>query len=176
MNSMPAAYAVNARQSRTPDRRGRSAPELLAVVAADVADAVNAAGGLIFDRVSAGWRVAVYLESPGDDRPLRILGAGAHPLPGDSRNEPQWPDILLVAADVHERNTAARRFVAAACRSHGTKVAVWSEIRSSDTPTGIGWMDHRLSAAAQAFKVHAVRAAGLMPPVSLTESFRRRER
>lgn len=177
MNSVSMAYAEKTRQSRTPDKRGRSAPDRLAVVAADVADAVNAAGGLIFDRASAGWRVAVYLESPGDDRPLRILGADAHPLTDDVRSEPEWPDTLVVAADVGERNTAARRFIAAACRCQGTDVAVWSEIRASEATTEIGRVDHRLSAAALAFKVHAMSAAGLTShPVSPTESFRRRER
>lgn len=63
MNTVAKACDDRLRQSRTPSKRGRPTPQKLAVLAADVADAVNAAGGLIFDRVSAGWRVEVYLEA-----------------------------------------------------------------------------------------------------------------
>lgn len=159
-----------------PKERGRPEPDKLAVLAADVADAVNAAGGVIFDRVSAGWRVAVYLEAPGDDRPLRILGAEAHPLPGDLDDESEWPDFVLVAADVHGRNTDVRRFIATAVRSRRAAVAVWESDRPSEPEKSSGRVDHRLSTAAQAFKAHAICAAGLTSQVSPTESFRNRGR
>ena len=45
------------------------------MVAPSVADAVQFAGGWLFDHVMAGWDVTVAVSDPKDVRPLRILGA-----------------------------------------------------------------------------------------------------
>ena len=47
----------------------------LDVVAPTVLDAVQFAGGWIFDRVMAGWDVTVLIADGADVRPLEILGA-----------------------------------------------------------------------------------------------------
>jgi hypothetical protein len=56
------------------------------VVTANVADAVMAIGGLIFDRAMAGWDVSVVVQADPDrgidDRPIRILGAKIGDLAG----------------------------------------------------------------------------------------------
>jgi hypothetical protein len=145
MNVASEADGEKARHSHTANKRGRPAPNRLAVVAADVADAVNGAGGLIFDRVTAGWRVEVYLEEQGDERPLRILGVVSHPLPIASNDLTEWPDAVLVA---------------------------WKDDRSAGSDVLI---EHRLSAAAQAFKAQAMAAAGLTPLTSPIETFRNRD-
>ena len=47
----------------------------LDVVAPTVLDAVQYAGGWVYDRVMAGWDVTVLVANDDDVRPLKILGA-----------------------------------------------------------------------------------------------------
>ena len=47
------------------------------VVNQSVAEAVRHAGGLIFDRSRAGWRVRVVIDDAANSRALSILGACA---------------------------------------------------------------------------------------------------
>jgi hypothetical protein len=46
----------------------------LCVVARDVGELVDLAGGWICDRILAGWDVSVAVSEPRDLRPLQILG------------------------------------------------------------------------------------------------------
>src|SRR3984885_16045374 len=46
----------------------------LDVVGVSPADVVRSAGGWLYDRVRAGWQVAVLLPPHSDTRPLQILG------------------------------------------------------------------------------------------------------
>lgn len=138
-------------------------------MAVDAADSVSAAGGLIFDSVRAGWIVDVYLESPGDERALHILGADSAGIPELFEFEPAWPDAVFLSAVVHERHRGVQRLVAATIRRHATEIGVWG-----GTVTGLdaeASSEHRLSTAARAFKPHAMNAAGLSPVESGIESF-----
>lgn len=47
----------------------------LDVIAVGTGDVVHAAGGWLYDRVTAGWKVKVLLPHGCDTRPLRVLGA-----------------------------------------------------------------------------------------------------
>ena len=172
MNVVPTMHDTGARQ--LPSSRGRPTPPKLVVVAADVADTVSAAGGFIFDSVRAGWTVEVYLETIGDDRALRILGVAACALAAGLDFESEWPDTLYVAAALHERNGAVRR-IADATRRRGGDLVGWGDEwpTPADVDTSI---EHRLSSAAQAFKVYAMKAAGVTPQVSPTEPFRSGQR
>jgi len=139
------------------------------VVAVDTADAVSAAGGLIFDSVRAGWIVEIYLEAPGDERALNILGANGVGLPELFEYEPAWPEAVFLSAVMHERHRGVQRLVATSIRRHVTEIGVWG-----GTVTGLGaevGRKHHLSTAARAFKPHAMKAVGLPPFARDTESF-----
>lgn len=157
------------RLSAQPSARGRATPCKLIVVAADPADAVSAAGGLIFDSVRAGWIVEIYLEAPGDQRALHILGANGVELPEIFEYEPAWPDAVFLSAVMHERHRGVQRLVAMSIRQHVTDIGVWGgTVTGLDADAG---SEHRLSTAARAFKPHAMNAAGLPPFASDIESF-----
>ncbi len=151
--------------------RGRATRHRLTVLAADAVDAVTGAGGLIFDRVSSGWEVEVYLATPSDERPLQILGVGSDILPCAYGTPTEWPDALIIAGELYKGNTNVRRFFAAASCSHLTEVAIWGGEWPAELAPGVGRVEHRLSTAARAFKMHAMDAAGVAPQVKPTESF-----
>lgn len=160
-----------ARQARG-SSRGRATPHKLLVLGVDTADIVSAAGGLVCDSVRAGMQVEVYLETPGDGRALQILGVGASILPDAFAFEPEWPDAVYFAAALHERNRGVRRLITEATRRRAD-VALWG----GNWPAGnesTTCTEHRLSSAAQAFKSHAMKAAGVLPGTAPVESFRRR--
>lgn len=151
----------------------------LMVLATDCADAVAAAGGLIFDRVGAGWDVQIYLEQahePADDRALQILGIRKR-LPTLDIAPDRWPDFILVSAKMYADNTAVRRLFGVAARRPRTEVAIWGGEWPTGLEPGIGGVEHRLSVAAKAFKSHALTAVGLPETMaSETESFRNGKR
>jgi hypothetical protein len=55
-----------------------------------------------------------------------------------------------------------------------TEVTLWGESGAGGLERGVESVDHVLSAAARAFKSHALRAAGVDEPVGTVETFRRR--
>jgi hypothetical protein len=141
----------------------------LVVVAVDSADCVSAAGGLIFDSVRAGWIVEIYLESPGNERALHILGATGVGLPEVFDFEHAWPDAVFLSAVMHDRHRGVQRLVATSIRRHVSTIGVWGgSVTGLDAVAG---SEHRLSTAARAFKPHALSAAGLPSGVSDIESF-----
>jgi len=168
------AFAKDGRESgqprALPTARGRATPCRLVVVAVDGADAVSAAGGLIFDSVRAGWNVEIYLESPGDDeRALQILGASGLGLPEVFEFDASWPDAVFLSAVMHERHRSVQLLVATSIRRHISDIGVWGgPVTGLDSDAVSG---HRLSTAARAFKPHAMNAAGLPPVVCDVESF-----
>ena len=105
--------------------RGRATRHRLAVLAADAADAVTAAGGLIFDRVSAGWDVRVFLAECSDPRSLHILGVDARELSEGITSADPWPDAIVVAAELYADEVRVRRYVGTASRHHCSEVAMW---------------------------------------------------
>jgi hypothetical protein len=152
--------------------RGRATPHRLCVFADDAADAVTAAGGLIFDRVSAGWDVQVFLAERTDRRPLQILGVYARELAEGIESATVWPDAIVVAAELYAHQVRVRRYVGTASRQHLTEVAIWGGDWPATLDPGIGLVEHRLSLAARAFKVHAMAAAGVPPQLTSSEPFR----
>ncbi|MFE6861906.1 hypothetical protein [Nocardia sp. NPDC057668] len=135
----------------------------LDVVAANIADVVEHAGGWLFDRASAGWEVSVLVdELTDDDRPMRILGAEVLDLKAvlDSGGSGRQPHAIAIAADVIDRDARTGEGLRLAMADGGIQVVGW----------GAGWpanafpvdpVLHRLSAAARVFKAQALTAAGL---------------
>ena len=151
--------------------RFRATRPRLVVEAEDVLDAVTAAGGLIFDRASAGWEVEVRLVSCEDDRPLRILGVQPTDVANGSAAEEDTADALIVAASMLRSNEAAGTRFLAAASADTAELAVWGGEWPRGLQQGIGPVEHRLSLSAQAFKLHALKAAGVAPERCTTESF-----
>jgi hypothetical protein len=164
------------RQARgAPPSLGRATPHKLLVLGFDTADMVSGAGGLVCDSVRAGLRVEVCLETIGDERALQILGVRARPLPDRFHFDPEWPDAVVFAAALHERNQVVRRLLADATRRRRSDVAGWGGTWPIEPDAGIS-IEHQLSSAARAFKLHAMNASGIAAHVSPTEPFRSGQR
>jgi hypothetical protein len=78
-----------------------------------------------------------------------------------------------VAADVFNANKRIRQSVVVALERGLTEVTLWGDTLPPELHRRVGEVEHRLSAAARAFKSHALSAAKL-PPASIadTERFR----
>jgi hypothetical protein len=149
----------------------------LDVVAADVADVVKFAGGWLFDRAMAGWDVAVLVADHPDERPLQILGVEIVDLEyalATAGDRPA-PQTLAAAADLFGCDSRVRQGVVQALDQGATEVTLWGETWPAELDDSVGLVEHRLSAAAQAFKAQAL-AAAAMPQASigLVETFRSR--
>lgn len=134
----------------------------LDVMASSVLDAVESAGGWLYDRRTAGWRVTVLLPGGEEDvRPLRILGVDILPF---GPTEISWeqrphPQGLAIAADLFHRDPRAMQDAFRALEQSRPEVVMWG----GDWPYGLihsdGEIHHELSRAASAFKYHAISAA-----------------
>ena len=149
----------------------------LDVVAADVADVVRFAGGWLFDRAMAGWDVTVLVADHPDERPLQILGARIidleYALATVGHRPP--PQTLAVAADLFDCDPRVREGVLQALDQGATEVTLWGQNWPAELDSHVGLVQHRLSAAAQAFKAHACAAAALSPiAIEPIETFRSR--
>ncbi|NQE68197.1 hypothetical protein NG2371_02653 [Nocardia gamkensis] len=133
----------------------------LDVVASSVADAVEHAGGWLFDRAAAGWNVTVLVADMSDTRPLRILGAKVVPLESALAPSGEWrrPDALAAGANICADDRRARRGLLEALDDGGVEVVVWGEGWPSLSGHRVDPVLHRLSIAARAFKAQALHAA-----------------
>jgi hypothetical protein len=149
----------------------------LDVVATDVADVVRFAGGWLFDRAMAGWDVTVLVADHPDERPLRILGVQIldleHALATVGHRPP--PQTLAAAADLFDCDPRVRQGVLQALDQGATEVTLWGQTWPVELDSQVGLVEHRLSAAAQAFKGQALAAAGISAPeIGRIEVFRSR--
>jgi hypothetical protein len=146
----------------------------LDVVGSSPADVVRSAGGWLYDRVRAGWEFAVLLPPHSDTRPLQILGVYVADL--DSQIPPTSTECgargLAVSADMFASDIRIRQEVLKALDRWMTEVTLWHD----GWPLAVGHrtttVQHVLSAAARAFKRHALIAAGISDPVGPTETLR----
>jgi hypothetical protein len=149
----------------------------LDVVAADVADVVRFAGGWLFDRAMAGWDVTVLVADHPDDRPLRILGVQILDLEqalASAGHRPP-PQTLAAAADLFDCDSRVRQGVVQALDQGATEVTLWGQSWPADLDDSVGLVQHRLSAAAQAFKAQALAAAAIsVESIEPVETFRSR--
>ncbi len=145
----------------------------LDIVAPTVLDAVRFAGGWIYDRVTAGWDVTVLVGSDESVRPLQILGADTIDLESvlASWQERPHPQTVAVAADLFGRDERVRAGVLGALEQGATEVTLWGQNLPPELDSSVDSVQHRLSAAARAFKAQALAAAGVGEPVAHTETF-----
>jgi hypothetical protein len=147
----------------------------LDVVAPTVLDAVKFAGGWVYDRVMAGWDVTILIAGDEDVRPLEILGAEVRDLESvlESWEDRPHPQTVAVAADIFGSDSRVRQHVLNALDQGATEVTLWGERLPAELNDSVDSVQHRLSAAARAFKGHALAAADAAEaPVDHTETFR----
>jgi hypothetical protein len=149
----------------------------LDVVAADVADVVRFAGGWLFDRAMAGWDVTVLVADHPDERPLQILGAQIldleYALATVGHRPP--PQTLAAASDLFDCDSRVRQGVLQALDQGATEVTLWGQTWPVELDSHVSLVEHRLSAAAQAFKAQALAAAGIsLASAGPVEMFRSR--
>jgi hypothetical protein len=147
----------------------------LDVVAADVVDVLKFAGGWLFDRAMAGWDVTVLLADHLDERPLQILGVRTvdleYALASAGLRPP--PQTLAAAADLLDCDSRVRQGVVQALDQGAIEVTWWGEAWATELDDSVGLVQHRLSAAAQAFKAQALAAAAMpVDSIGLVETFR----
>jgi hypothetical protein len=155
------AAGVGPIDSATPSAAGILRYQLN-VVASTTADVVRSAGGWLYDSARAGWDVNVLVADGGDPRPLSILGASALDLDGDflsTVRSASRGEALAVSADLLDADARVRDEIVRVLKRGITEVTVWG----TQWPAGFGRqgdsVQHRVSAAARAFKSHALVAA-----------------
>jgi hypothetical protein len=145
----------------------------LRVTASDVADVVRSAGGWMYDRVRAGWRVTVLIPSDSDIRPLQILGVRALPFENEYHEaRTSSPAAFEVPSEVVERDARVGREIQRALLRGTTEVTFWGKPSPHDLDCRIGEVRYRLSGAARAFKTQALITTSPGHPVAgPTEEF-----
>jgi hypothetical protein len=150
----------------------------LDVVAPDVGDVIQSAGGWLFDRAMAGWDVNVLVTDECDARPLQILGARTLGFDSaiESIDKGQSSHALAVAVETFRMQARIRETVVAAL-DRGVEVTLWGDKWPPELDHRVDAVQHRLSSAARAFKAHALAAASLAhDAVRPTERYRSRGR
>lgn len=143
------------------------------VVGRSVLDVVTAAGGWLYDRATAGWDVTVMIRGNCEDfedfedtdtRPLQILGARVLDLASVLKQWQQWPhpQTIAVCAALFDGHAQVRQGVLDALEHSSTEVTLWGAV-PTELHRDVDTRQHRLSAAARAFKAQALRAAGVDP-------------
>jgi hypothetical protein len=148
----------------------------LDVVAPTVLDAVKSAGGWIYDRAMAGWDVTILIDGDEDVRPLEILGAEVRDLESvlASWQERPHPQTIAVAADLFASDGRVHGHVVKALDQGATEVTLWGDRLPAELNSSVDSVQHKLSAAARAFKAQALAAASDsdVAGVGGTETFR----
>jgi hypothetical protein len=154
-------------------------PRLVAI-APTAGEAVECAGGWLFDQVLAGWDVTVITPDLADRRPLRILGVRDHPLDSALSYNADGSCLSAIAlpAAMLAADEQVRAMVLAAVETGLPELRVWgaADSAAADLGSHAGPVSHRLSAAARAFKAQALVAAAICGEgPAETEVFRRGE-
>jgi len=163
-----------------PSRRGSRIPAgypcgyRAEVLACDIEDLVQSAGGWLFDQITAGWTVNVWTTDPFDIRPLQILGVpavSADPCAGSTAG---MRCLLAVSAAFLGSNARAQEAVMTAMDDGNNEVLLWGDVLPVFLHPHVRSDEHRLSNAARVFKAQALRAASLpYEHVSVSETLYR---
>jgi hypothetical protein len=131
----------------------------LHVIAATMADVVRSAGGWLCDRARAGWDVNVLTADRHDPRPLTMLGASALDLDSDFASLVKHASpggAIAVSGDLLRTDGRVRQDILRVLKRGLTEVTVWGESWPAEFGRQVDPVEHRLSAAARAFKAHAM--------------------
>jgi hypothetical protein len=144
--------------STEPTRLPISRPDLryrLVVVASSAVDVVDSAGGWLFDRAMAGCDVTAVLTERTDERALQILGlktVAFDDAPKLCDNE----SVLVVSADLYRTDARVQEAVLDVLDADLTNLVMWGERWPQEFDGLGGYVHHRLSIAARAFKAQAL--------------------
>lgn len=135
----------------------------LCVVADDVRELVELAGGWMCDRVLAGWDVSVAISEPHDLRPLQILGITTLVTYDqvESVNEGSRTASIAVVPGIFENNEHVRGEVLQAFERRATEVTFCGPAIPDELRGQLERRPYRLSNVARAFKAHALAAAAV---------------
>jgi hypothetical protein len=149
----------------------------MTAIAPSAAEAVQYAGGWLFDQAMAGWDVTVVTAEDGDPRPLDILGVRARNFDVVFAAPVLGPCLQAIAlrTDLYHDDERVRRLVLAAAETGRAEIRLWGEVWPADFDGSGDPVSHRLSLAARAFKAQALAAANLSGAPTETEVFRRGE-
>ena len=142
----------------------------LDVVASDVLDVVSRVGGWLFDMRMAGWNVgvafAVAPTGPDDHRALRVLGLKTVELTelwptatGGPGRGAERAALTAIAVERFENDPALRRRALDDAMRAG-EIALWGRGCPGVLGGQLRRIEYRPSAAARAFKAHALAAVG----------------
>ena len=164
-------YAMDDERSRV--RESVSAnPYLLDVFTSSVRDVVADAGGWIVDRVLAGWTVTVITDAEDEGRVAQILGTKVvvrSEIAGQARPQPYG---IALTSTLYGTDRRLRKCVSDALSSRRTEISIIGCESEGEWDPRLHPVAYRLSDAAQAFKMHALAAAGLpYSSVGGTEQF-----
>ena len=154
------------------DDSAHANPYRLDVFSDSVREVVAEAGGWIVDRVLAGWRVTLITDADDGECAGRILGcevAVASAITDASRPRPYG--IVLTSARCRT-DSQLQQCIADALDRHIAEISLIGVRPSGRCDPRLRPVTHCLSSAAQAFKAHALLAAGLSDSsVDVTERF-----
>jgi hypothetical protein len=148
----------------------------LHVIGSDTTDVVQSIGGWLTDRSMAGWDITVACCDDAELLALRILGVNATSLDSTMKmlaDEAPLP-ALAITGDALARETDLRIHVTEAVLLGMTEFTLWGDAPLAGVDHDMERMRYRVSAAARAFKGHALQAVGLSgQTVGALETFRR---
>lgn len=148
------------------DALARTAAHRLMVISPTPAELVRHIGGWLFDHAAAGWVATVLTMEHADPRPLHILGARAYDLQDCLERGPysRCLQAIAVHAGLYQSQARIRDLVHQARGYELDEILLWGDVPPGGPAGKHGSPQrHYLSAAARAFKAHAL-AAARMPP------------
>lgn len=150
---------------------------VFAVMSPTVDEAVKAVGGLMFDRAYHGWHVVVATPDGQDLRPLQILGA--HTWHADVSalilSGAAWLRGVAMPGNMCAADGPWYAWVIESHRNPALDLRIWDTVAPAAEHGTTSRAHHRLSVAAQAFKLQALAALGdRNPRCDTTELFRRK--
>jgi hypothetical protein len=152
-------------------------PYQVNVIVSNIRCAVESIGGWMFDRATAGWHVKVFLPQGSDTRPMRILGVRSVDGYDQASVTASSHRRLALAIDmaVLEADEDVMLSVANAANVGCTEITMFGDVALPDLTDRADRVQHRLSAAAAAFKAQALRAtkAKSSQHIAHTEEFLR---
>ncbi|WP_237342122.1 hypothetical protein [Williamsia soli] len=156
----------------------------LAVLGPTTKAVIAHAGGLLFDRMMAGWSVTTLVADDSDPRPLEILGARVLDLESalapdlraalTSSDHTPWPHAVVVAGELCENDPRLEEGVERALERGATDIMMWGRSGVTSIDRRLSPLEHQLSNAARMFKAQALAAAAptASGEVTVTERFR----
>lgn len=161
----------------SPSRSLRVLQYELNVVASSVLDVVSRVGGWLFDMRMAGWDVGVALAAtpsgPGEHRALRVLGLKTADLtelwPAVASRGAEHVALTAIATERFENDPEVQRRLGSDGAMGDGEIAFWGHACPEIAGGRLRRTEYRPSAAARAFKAHALMAAGAGAPVSAGE-------